>query len=161
MCEDIIWYLCVPFWLKLFVPAIIVILAVLTTQSIFNRNARTRENRERRLLHIEEMIINTLDVEEISARCYGATTYAQYEKSYLEFTTKVSRTTGLAMLYLKDENIQPIAECFIDIKEMLFNTGAALNRGSLGPNNLANEYSSKFYQIIELLKKEHKAVEKR
>jgi len=55
--EDDLKSLCsIVFWIKLLFPAVIVFGAMYWAQSIFNGNARKRENRERRLLRLEDMI---------------------------------------------------------------------------------------------------------
>jgi len=89
MEEDLKSLCSVVFWVKLLFPAVIVFGAMYWAQSIFNKNARKRENRERRLSHIEDCIASVFILSDMTTD-YLLSENEEFDAKFMAIKAKLS-----------------------------------------------------------------------
>ncbi len=160
MCEGIIWYMCVPFWLRLLVPALMVIVAVTVTQYIFHKNARLRENRERQLKIIDKA---AEEIKSAQIDCLKYVIGGHNENPislYSDIIIGVAHIPRSVKAYIKSDIFHTIEEftstLITDLKE--------IHRQKLQnekPNKTVTDRSSMaFVEITDLLRLAHLIAEK-
>ena len=99
------------FWIKLLFPALTVFLAMYWAQSIFNENARQRENRERRLAAADRLIAYTCETGDLTVNFLNS-----------------NKTTGLQVLITRSAHIKAYIKLFFpELNEVASNFGNALH----------------------------------
>ncbi len=168
MCEEIIWYMCVPFWLQLIVPALMVIIAVTVTQYIFHRNARARENRERRLLKLEEMISISNGFRELEL-IFIMSDIANANATLSQLKISIDKLSTLSVIYFPDiyektfwmwpyySSCLEVATNYInDHKLSDISIGVALRKADQAwDQNKAPSYHSELLSLHKKIEREH------
>lgn len=137
------------FWLKLLFPMITVFIAMYWAQSIFNRNARKRENRERRLKHIEECLILSMEIYDTIIKIDSCSP-DDYQKLVVKTSTILLTLSSSNELF--NLEISQQLESIVDALDTSFDNRRSRTKGKGPFSDLTKEERTQLLNAQEALK---------